>query len=59
MTVLAVMRKLKSEVDAGNLRPYCFVDINGLKLASPDNIYRVSSYMNPIIAFIMHLLYMI
>ncbi|PKI42515.1 hypothetical protein CRG98_037104 [Punica granatum] len=41
MTVLAVMRNLKSEVDAGSIKPYCFVDINGLKLASPENIYRV------------------
>ncbi|XAR60383.1 hypothetical protein NMG60_11033733 [Bertholletia excelsa] len=41
MSVLAVMRNLKSEVDAGNIRPYCFVEINGLKLASPENIYRV------------------
>ncbi|KDP22084.1 hypothetical protein JCGZ_25915 [Jatropha curcas] len=41
MSVLAVMRNLKSEVDAGNMRPYCFVEVNGLKLASPENIYRV------------------
>ncbi|KAJ6692021.1 ORIGIN RECOGNITION COMPLEX SUBUNIT 1 [Salix purpurea] len=41
MSVLAVMRNLKSEVDAGSIRPYCFVDVNGLKLASPENIYRV------------------
>lgn len=41
MTVLAVMRNLRSEVDAGRIRPYCFVDINGLKLASPENIYKV------------------
>lgn len=41
MTVLSVMRNLRSEVDAGNIRPYCFVEINGLKLASPENIYRV------------------
>ncbi|PSS14538.1 Origin of replication complex subunit 1B like, partial [Actinidia chinensis var. chinensis] len=41
MSVLAVMRNLKSEVDAGRVKPYCFVEINGLKLASPDNIYRV------------------
>lgn len=40
MSVLAVMRNLKSEVDAGSIRPYCFVDVNGLKLASPENIYR-------------------
>ncbi|KAK4780084.1 hypothetical protein SAY87_016190 [Trapa incisa] len=41
MTVLAVMRNLKSQVDDGVLKPYCFVDINGLKLASPENIYKV------------------
>ncbi|KAI3951250.1 hypothetical protein MKW92_009509, partial [Papaver armeniacum] len=41
MSVLAAMRNLRSEVDAGTLRPYCFVEINGLKLASPENIYRV------------------
>ncbi|KAI3449954.1 hypothetical protein Pfo_006619 [Paulownia fortunei] len=41
MSVLAVMRNLKSEVDARSIRPYCFVEINGLKLASPENIYSV------------------
>ncbi|EEF48892.1 origin recognition complex subunit, putative [Ricinus communis] len=41
MSVLAVMRNLRSEVDAGNIKPYCFVEVNGLKLASPENIYRV------------------
>ncbi|XP_024629084.1 origin of replication complex subunit 1B [Medicago truncatula] len=41
MSVLSVMRSLKSEVDAGNIKPYCFVEINGLKLASPENIYKV------------------
>ncbi|KAM1256124.1 hypothetical protein ACFX1Q_030280 [Malus domestica] len=41
MSVLAVMKNLRSEVDAGSIRPYCFVEINGLKLASPENIYRV------------------
>ncbi|XP_052192375.1 origin of replication complex subunit 1B-like [Diospyros lotus] len=41
MSVLAVMRNLKSEVVAGHIKPYCFVEINGLKLASPENIYRV------------------
>ncbi|KAF5447808.1 hypothetical protein F2P56_033330 [Juglans regia] len=41
MSVLAVMRSLRSEVDAGSVRPYCFVDINGLKLPSPETIYRV------------------
>ncbi|RVX12887.1 Origin of replication complex subunit 1A [Vitis vinifera] len=34
MSVLSVMRNLRSEVDAGSIKPYCFVDINGLKLAS-------------------------
>ncbi|RVW48707.1 Origin of replication complex subunit 1A [Vitis vinifera] len=41
MSVLSVMRNLRSEVDAGSIKPYCFVDINGLKLASSENIYRV------------------
>ncbi|XP_058106618.1 origin of replication complex subunit 1-like [Magnolia sinica] len=41
MSVLAVMKNLRSEVDAGSIRPCCFVEINGLKLASPENIYRV------------------
>jgi origin recognition complex subunit 1 len=41
MSVLAVMRKLRSEFDSGTLKPYCFIEINGLKLASPENIYKV------------------
>ncbi|KAJ4844010.1 Origin of replication complex subunit 1B [Turnera subulata] len=41
MSVLSVMRNLKSEVDSGNVKPYCFVEVNGLKLASPENIYKV------------------
>ncbi|KAI3865264.1 hypothetical protein MKX03_012854 [Papaver bracteatum] len=41
MSVLAAMRNLRSEVDAGRISPYCFVEISGLKLASPENIYRV------------------
>ena len=45
MSVLAVMRNLKSEVNAGSIRPYCFVDVNGLKLASPENIYRVEVFL--------------
>lgn len=45
MSVLSVMRNLRSEVDAGSIKPYCFVDINGLKLASSENIYRVMAYM--------------
>lgn len=36
-----MMRNLRAEVDAGRMRPYCFVEINGLKLASPENIYKV------------------
>lgn len=41
MSVLSVMRNIRSEVDAGSIKPYCFVEINGLKLASPENIYKV------------------
>ncbi|KAK4785850.1 hypothetical protein SAY86_002539 [Trapa natans] len=41
MSVLAVMRNLKSQLDDGLLKPYCFVDINALKLASQQNIYKV------------------
>ncbi|KAL4576907.1 hypothetical protein LXL04_013008 [Taraxacum kok-saghyz] len=41
MSVLSVMRSLRSEVDAGVTKPYSFVEINGLKLATPENIYRV------------------
>ncbi|XP_042515574.1 origin of replication complex subunit 1A-like [Macadamia integrifolia] len=41
MSVLGVMRSLRAEVDAGSIKPYCFVEINGLKLASPENVYRV------------------
>lgn len=41
MSVLSVMRSLRSEVEAGNIKPYCFVEINGLKLSSPENIYKV------------------
>lgn len=36
-----MMRNIRSEVDAGSISPYCFVEINGLKLASPENIYKV------------------
>ena len=43
MSVLAVMQNLRSEVDAGSIRPFSFVEINGLKLASPENIYRVTN----------------
>lgn len=41
ISVLSVMKNLKAEVEAGNVSPYCFVEINGLKLASPENIYSV------------------
>jgi len=41
MSVLAVMRRLRSEFYSGTLNPYCFIEINGLKLASPENIYKV------------------
>ncbi|KAI4340545.1 hypothetical protein MLD38_025370 [Melastoma candidum] len=41
MSVLSVMRNLRMEVEAGKMRPYSFVDVNGLKLASPENIYKV------------------
>ncbi|WCJ36901.1 origin recognition complex 1 [Euphorbia peplus] len=41
MSVHAVLRNLKSEVDSGSMRPYSFVEVNGLKLASAENIYRV------------------
>ncbi|GAB2287037.1 Origin of replication complex subunit 1B [Dionaea muscipula] len=41
MSVLAAIRNLRSDVDAGIVKPYCFIEINGLKLASPENIYRV------------------
>lgn len=51
MSVLAVMKNLRSEVDAGSIRPYCFVEINGLKLASPENIYRVKIIFRPAIPY--------
>ncbi|CAM8976188.1 unnamed protein product [Rhodiola kirilowii] len=41
MSVLTVMRNLTSEVEGGSINPYNFVEINGLKLATPENIYRV------------------
>ncbi|KMT14480.1 hypothetical protein BVRB_4g072530 [Beta vulgaris subsp. vulgaris] len=41
MSVLAVMRSLKSELDSGSIKPYSFIEINGLKLATAENIYRV------------------
>ena len=45
MSVLSVMRSLRSEVDAGVTKPYSFVEINGLKLATPENIYRVLRFV--------------
>ncbi|XP_065865949.1 origin of replication complex subunit 1A-like [Euphorbia lathyris] len=41
MSVHAVLRNLKSEVDLGNMRPYSFVEVNGLKASAAENIYRV------------------
>ncbi|XP_021772062.1 LOW QUALITY PROTEIN: origin of replication complex subunit 1B-like [Chenopodium quinoa] len=41
MSVLAVMRSLKSELESGSIKPYSFIEINGLKLATAENIYRV------------------
>lgn len=41
MSVLSVMRNLRSQVNAGSIKPYIFVEVNGLKLSSPENIYRV------------------
>jgi origin recognition complex subunit 1 len=41
ISVLSVMKNLKAEVEEGSVSPYCFVEINGLKLASPENIYSV------------------
>ncbi|CAA7054406.1 unnamed protein product [Microthlaspi erraticum] len=41
ISVLSVMKNLKAEVEAGSVSPYCFVEINGLKLASPEHIYTV------------------
>ena len=45
MSVLSVMRNLRAKVDAGNIRPHCFVEVNGLKLAAPENIYRVTAVL--------------
>ncbi|CAM8981051.1 unnamed protein product [Rhodiola kirilowii] len=41
MSVLTVMRNLKLKVEGGSINPYNFLEINGLKLAKPENIYRV------------------
>lgn len=40
-TVLTVMKNLQAKVDAGIVQPYRFVEINGLKLAQPENLYKV------------------
>ncbi|XP_057844881.2 origin of replication complex subunit 1 isoform X2 [Cryptomeria japonica] len=40
-TVLTVMKKLRAKVDAKVIQPYRFVEINGLKLAQPENLYKV------------------
>lgn len=47
-----MMRSLRAEVDAGNIKPYCFVEINGLKLASPENIYRVKFTNSSVFGFV-------
>lgn len=44
MSVRAVMRNLKSEVDLGVLQPFCFIETNGMKLSSPNNIYKVKYF---------------
>lgn len=41
MTVHTVLKNLRAEVDIGRMRAYNFVEVNGLKLSSPENIYRV------------------
>ncbi|KAK8965573.1 hypothetical protein KSP40_PGU021277 [Platanthera guangdongensis] len=41
MTVHRVLKNLRAEVNIGRMRVYNFVEVNGLKLASPENIYRV------------------
>lgn len=40
-TVLEVMKGLRSKVDSGELPPYRFVEINGLRLPSPEHAYTV------------------
>ncbi|KAL3701075.1 hypothetical protein R1sor_019097 [Riccia sorocarpa] len=40
-TVREVIRDLESKVDAGDLPPFRFVEINGLRLPSPDHVYTV------------------
>lgn len=41
MNVLAAIRRLRSGLNSRTLTPYCFIEINGLKLASPENIEQV------------------
>lgn len=45
MSVRAAMRNLKSEVDSGVLQPFCFIETNGMKLSSPNNIYKVKYFV--------------
>eukprot|EP01018_Ginkgo_biloba_P017104 Gb_26632 [translate_table: standard] len=40
-TVLTVMKNLRAKADAESIQPYRFVEINGLKLATPENLYKV------------------
>ncbi|KAG0609829.1 hypothetical protein M758_7G017000 [Ceratodon purpureus] len=40
-TVLEVMKGLREKVDKGELPPYRFVEINGLRLPSPEHAYTV------------------
>ncbi|PIA55282.1 hypothetical protein AQUCO_00800181v1 [Aquilegia coerulea] len=39
--ILGVPGTGKTMIDAGSIKPYCFIEINGLRLASPENIYKV------------------
>ncbi|GLJ43351.1 hypothetical protein SUGI_0900480 [Cryptomeria japonica] len=39
-TAITTMKKLWAKVDAKVIHPYRFVEINGLKLAQPENLYR-------------------
>lgn len=40
-TVLEVMKGLRAKVDKDELPPYRFVEINGLRLPSPEHAYTV------------------
>ncbi|BBN09249.1 hypothetical protein Mp_4g18200 [Marchantia polymorpha subsp. ruderalis] len=40
-TVREVIKELESKVDAGELPAFRFVEINGLRLPSPDHVYTV------------------